>query len=522
MRGMSRTIPGATLLGGVAVVVAFFFGTLWVMEKFSPGASDAPPVLAQLPPLPAATRTSTVIAPAAIALTAIRDTLERAAPRDFSGKPDNPVSKLLSKAEMGWTVTRSPLGMSGRADGVTIATTLNGSLRVTGQIADQAGNLTGALAGLVNSGLGSGVQKLTGKTLDQRADIRGNVAVLSRPAITTDWRLEPNLNAQVSVAEANLSIAGLKLSASNEVRPLLDKAVGEQMAALQARLRNDPFLEQAARREWVKMCRSIALGAAGAGLPNLWLELRPTRAFAAQPRTDANAVTLTLGIQAQTRIVAEETKPSCPFPAKLDLVPQMEQGRVSIGVPIDVPFTELNRILEPQLKNKSFPEDGSGPVQVTVLRATLAAAGERLLISLRVKATERKSWFGFGTEATIHVWGRPTLDKTEQILRLGTISLAVESEAAFGLLGAAAKAAVPYLEAALAKNAVVDLKPFAASARKSIEGAIGDFRQQQDGVRVDAAVTGLRLVGIEFDSKMLRVIAEADGNVRVAVSKLPN
>src|SRR5690606_16846044 len=207
------------------------------------------------------------------------------------------------------------------------------------------------------------IQKFTGKTLDQRADIRGNVAVLSRPAITADWRLEPNLSAQVSIAEANLSVAGLKLSASNEVRPLLDKAVAEQMSALQARLRNDPFLEQAARREWAKMCRSISLGAAGAGLPNLWLELRPTRAFAAQPRTDANAVTLTLGVQAQTRIVAEETKPSCPFPAKLDLVPQMDRGRVSIGLPIDVPFTELNRVLEPQLKNRSFPEDGSGPVQ---------------------------------------------------------------------------------------------------------------------------------------------------------------
>jgi hypothetical protein len=333
--------------------------------------------------------------------------------------------------------------------------------------------------------------------------------------------VEPNLTAQVSIADANISVAGLKLNTSNEVKPLLDKAVNEQMAALQARLRNDPFLEQAARREWVKMCRSIPLGAAGAGLPNLWLELRPTRAFAAQPRTDVNNVTLTLGIQAQTRIVPEESKPSCPFPQKLDLVPQIEQGRVNIGVPIDVPFTELNRILEPQLKNRSFPEDGSGPVQVTVLRASLAAAGERLLISLRVKAVERKSWFGFGTEATIHVWGRPVLDKSDQILRLDNISLAVESEAAFGLLGAAAKTAVPYLEAALAKNAVVDLKPFAASARKSIEGAIADFRQQQDGVRVDAAVTGLRLVGVEFDSRMLRVIAEADGNVRVAVSKLP-
>jgi hypothetical protein len=34
-------------------------------------------------------------------------------------------------------------------------------------------------------------------------------------------------------------------------------------------------------------------------------------------------------------------------------------------------------------------------------------------------------------------------------------------------------------------------------------------------------VTGLRLIGIEFDAKTLRVIAEANGTVKVAVSQLP-
>jgi Domain of unknown function (DUF4403) len=56
------------------------------------------------------------------------------------------------------------------------------------------------------------------------------------------------------------------------------------------------------------------------------------------------------------------------------------------------------------------------------------------LISLRVKAREKESWFGFGTEATVHIWGKPALDPQNQILRLAEISLAVKSEAAFGLL----------------------------------------------------------------------------------------
>jgi hypothetical protein len=113
------------------------------------------------------------------------------------------------------------------------------------------------------------------------------------------------------------------------------------------------------------------------------------------------------------------------------------------------------------------------------------------------------------------------LDRARQVLRIDAISVDIQSQAAFGLLGLAARTAVPYLEKTLAENAVVDLVPLAANARKSIEAAIADFQRSAEGVRVDAAVTDLRLVGIEFDSKTLRVIAEADGTVRVAVTALP-
>jgi hypothetical protein len=138
-----------------------------------------------------------------------------------------------------------------------------------------------------------------------------------------------------------------------------------------------------------------------------------------------------------------------------------------------------------------------------------------------VKAREKKSWFGFGAEANVQIWGKPALDQKNQILRLTNLSLAVESEAAFGLLGAAARAAMPYLQQALADKAVVDLKPFAADARAKIGAALADFRQNRDGVQVDAAVQDLRLTGIEFDSTTLRVIAEADGTAKVAVTQLP-
>jgi len=305
-------------------------------------------------------------------------------------------------------------------------------------------------------------------------------------------------------------------------KPVLDPIVSNQITALQARLRNDPTIERSAREQWTKMCRSIPLGGEKTGLPPLWLEMRPVRAAAAQPQVDARNVTITIGVQAETRILPNETKPNCPFPAQLELVPPMQDGVLAVGVPIDMPFTELNRLIEPQLKGRHFPEDGSGPVDVEVLGASLAAAGNRLLISLRVKAREKKSWFGFGTEATVHIWGKPVLDQQNQIMRLTDISLAVESEAAFGLLGTAARAAMPYVQKALADKAVIDLKPFANDARAKIAAALREFQQSgSNGVRVDASVNGLRLTGIEFDANTLRVIAEANGAVKVAVTQLP-
>jgi hypothetical protein len=517
MAGM-RLPWGKIAIGGL-VAIAAFGGALWASQWLWPGTKERRPALVEVPPLAPLARDSVIVTPASIALTAIRDALEAAAPRNLAGKRDNVLPQVLSNAEIAWTVARGPLAVAGRPEALTVSTALTGNVQTTGEVAGDAGNLVGALGGLLGGRVGQQVQNLQGKSIDQRTELRGNVTVRSRPALLAAWRVEPNLAAEVTVPDASLSVLGVRLNVANEVKPLLDRGVNEQVAALQARLRDDPFLELAAKREWAKMCRSIPLGGA-AGMPNLWLELRPTRAFAAQPRITAAALVLTFGVQAQTRIVPNETKPNCPFPAQLELVPQAEQGRVNIAVPIDIPFIEVNRMLAAQLTGKTFPDDKGAAFAVTVRDANVAASGDRLLISLRVKANETRSWFGLGAEATIHVWGRPVLDRARQVLRFDDLALDVESEAAFGLLGAAARAAVPYLEKSLAENATVDLVPLTANARKSIETALADFRKSVDGVRVDAAVTDLRLVGVEFDAKTLRVIAEADGTVQVAVTKL--
>jgi hypothetical protein len=508
-----------TILLGTGILAVSFFVSLKAMDWLSPAAINKP-VLAALPPLAPVNRASSIIAPITIPLAVIRDAADRGAPRNFAGKANNPVAQILQNADIGWTASRGAISAAGANNVLSLSTPLTGTLKVTGTLSAEAqGAIGNALGNLLGGNVAKQIGRVNIKNLNANAEIKGNVVMTARPVLTANWRIDPEMSAQVHLGDTNLSVAGARVNVPSQVKPVIDKAVNEQLAALQQRIRNDPVLERGARVQWAQMCRSIPLQGA-AGLQDLYLELKPVRAVAVQPRIDASNVTLTLGIEAETRITGTRTKPDCPFPATLAIVPAMP-GRLSIGVPIDLPFTDINKVIEARFAGKTFPEDGSGPVGVTVKQASVAAAGDRLLISLLVDAKEKKSWFGFGGEATIHIWGKPVLDQAQQTLRLTDIRLAVESEAAFGLLGAAAHAAMPYLQQALADKATVDLKPFASSARENIAAVIANMEKSEDGVRVRAKITSLKLADIAFDSKTLRVIAEAAGVVNIEVRTLP-
>ena len=111
------------------------------------------------------------------------------------------------------------------------------------------------------------------------------------------------------------------------------------------------------------------------------------------------------------------------------------------------------------------------------------------------------------------------LDPDQQIVHLSNMEIDVNSQAAFGLLGKAAEAVFPLLRDGLAEKAAIDLKPFAADAKKQI-AAVANFSRQEPGVRIDAAITDIRLADIRFDATTLRVIAKVNGAAKVAMSSL--
>ena len=99
-------------------LAAFFSGTLWALNRFFPGnpLDESRPATAALTPLQPVTRTSVIVAPVAVAALAIRDAMEAHAPRDLTGKNENPLADLLGKADIGWTISRGPFAVSGASD----------------------------------------------------------------------------------------------------------------------------------------------------------------------------------------------------------------------------------------------------------------------------------------------------------------------------------------------------------------------------------------------------------------------
>ena len=310
--------------------------SLKVMDFVAPRGDVRAPALVELPPLPPAPRASTVMAPVAIALSAIRDAADRGAPRNFNGKADNPISQILENADIGWTASRGPIAATGAQDVLSLATPLTGTLNVTGSLSAKATGAVGdALGGLLGGNVAKQIGSINIKNLNASAEIKGNVVITARPKIAADWRIEPNLAGagqsrrhQPHRGRRARQRAGAGQAADRQECRRTDRRWCRRACATIRRF------EQNARAQWAKACRSIPLQGTSAGstMPALWLELRPTRAIAAQPRVDASAVTLTLGIEAETRITPAETKPACPFPATITIVPPTP-GRVAIGVP---------------------------------------------------------------------------------------------------------------------------------------------------------------------------------------------
>ena len=133
--------PRSIILGVLAVAVSFIGATLAmnVLWPRSPASlKEGRPALAAVPPLKPLAGVSTVLAPAAVTMSAIGEALNTQAPRNLAGKRPGAVSPLMPDADIHWTVTRGPLNVSGQPDALVVTTPLSGAFQARGAISTAA------------------------------------------------------------------------------------------------------------------------------------------------------------------------------------------------------------------------------------------------------------------------------------------------------------------------------------------------------------------------------------------------
>ena len=294
-----------------------------------------------------------------------------------------------------------------------------------------------------------------------------------------------------------------------------------QIGSLSSKLRDDRTLENAARKQWAQMCRSISLGrAAPKGAPDLWLEVQANarlRGAAENPRRLGHPDPWRGGRDPHR---AGRDQARLPLPGGSTSSPD----RPRPGQPRRADRRAVHRI-EPRdgisaQGQAVFPETGNSPGQVTVLSSSISASGERLLISLRVKAKETKSWFGLGAEATVHIWGKPALDQQKP-------DHAAHRHLARRALGGSLRT-VGHRRARgdplSAEGAGRQRRGRSQAIRRRARARRSTPRSPTSRSRPTASRSKPPspdcLTGIEFDSKNLRVIGEAEGTARALVRKI--
>ena len=73
------------------------------------------------------------------------------------------------------------------------------------------------------------------------------VAIAARPKVLADWHVDPQLSAQVTLSDSSVALGGANINVPAQVKPVIDKAIADQLAQLQKTIRDDGALERAAQ-----------------------------------------------------------------------------------------------------------------------------------------------------------------------------------------------------------------------------------------------------------------------------------
>ena len=451
---------------------------------------------------------SQVLVPVEVSLRAVEQAAEEGVPNTMSGKKGLPNYGPVVKNTVSWRLTRNNISVAESNGRLHLETKITGSATVKGRVEPIRGKI-GKLLGKLKPAV----------PYSQTVKLAATVDASLGPRLTTEWRVQPNIDGKAQLEEARARIAKIiDLSLKSQLQGDLDSAIKKEIARLNKRVEKDDFLERAARDAWAKLCRPVKLE--DAGQPPLFLIIRPLEFLAMQPEIDGESVKVGLGLRAKTMLMSNvpEDLDCGEFPQRLTIVEEVDGGSV-VALEATLSYSVLNEQLARQVQDGGLIEARGARADIKAI--TLAPFGNRLLATVEGTFGETR-FLGIHVEGKIFFEVEPTLDKGEQTIGIKHVKIDASSNQALGKVAAGVLGVLaPAIEERL-RRVTLDLKPLAEKEKERASKALRRLAGKQTGFGFSKAdISEIRLSKVQVDNTGVRVLLMVRAKLAVNAITLP-
>jgi hypothetical protein len=280
----------------------------------------------------------------------------------------------------------------------------DGALGIRMPFSVKAGLSTSGFLSMHGEGEGQGMAVAqTGLTISPDLQLRSNAS----GAVTLD-------NGHLKIGPLVTNIAQVWNDNQESLSRPLWRSLDKQIARLPLKPRVAGF--------WAQAFRPLKIGKS----PASWLVLRPQALRVSQPRLQGGAVTLSLALTAQAKVVVQDGAPdNAPMPlppaGRLDA----PSKTFSFAVPLLLPYAQASRLALASLAKRP---PRAGGLSITFSKLDILPSGQDVVVATRFCADPKWDFLGwFSSCGDVYLRGVPVFDPVQKSIRVDHLHYDVAS-----------------------------------------------------------------------------------------------
>jgi hypothetical protein len=326
--------------------------------------------------------------------------------------------------------------------------------------------------------------RLAGLPVHETVDFAGRVRATASPAITPDWRPDPQPTARIELDRADLQVLGaFRLSVRSFLQERLNPILDQELKRAAGRLLADLALRRKAEEAW----RSLHVSRRAVKDENLWIRFQPLDISLARVTLKDGVLHTGLGVAGQLSLslgpVVAPPKVTLLPPLRMDSEKAAERGGgFDLEAPVQASPEELSRWTDRALRGQRFRLSRDREMEIT--GAGLGVDGDRMVLALDFQTG--------GRDGRLVLRGRPAIDPGTSVLRLADLQYDLASGGLF--LHMADRLHRTEILERLQRSARLDLAPLLGQAESGTARAVqGLF---PPGLHGEVRIDPVRILGV--------------------------